>query len=125
MIGYILDAGALIALERRKDFVLGVLDRARERDEPLLISAAVLGQVWRDTPEQAPVNSLLKLRTTEVLPLDWKMGRRIGRALRLSGTSDVVDAHVSLLARDTRWPVLTSDPGDLRKLYPEMVIREV
>ncbi|RCV56175.1 PIN domain-containing protein [Marinitenerispora sediminis] len=125
MIGFVLDAGALIALERRQDFIIGVMDDAHRKNRPLVIPAGVFAQVWRGTPQQAAINSLLKLKTTEVAPLDYQVGRRIGRILRHAGTSDVVDAHVSLIARETGWPVLTSDPEDIRKLYPDAVIKQV
>jgi len=41
---------------------------------------------------------------------------RLGLLLAKSGTSDVVDAHVALLARRLQAIVLTSDPDDLRAL---------
>jgi len=42
-------------------------------------------------------------------------GKRIGELLALAGSADVVDAHVALMTAPADL-VLTSDPGDSRKL---------
>ena len=47
---------------------------------------------------------------------DENAGRSVDRLLRESGTSDVVDAHVVLIALRYRSPVVTSDVGDLGPL---------
>jgi len=44
----------------------------------------------------------------------------LGLLLAKSGTSDVVDAHVALLARRLQATVLTSDPDDLTVLDPTL-----
>jgi hypothetical protein len=36
--------------------------------------------------------------------------------LGATGTSDPVDAHIALIAGSRGWPVLTSDPNDLRTI---------
>ena len=50
-----------------------------------------------------------------VVPLDGELGKRAGELLARSGTRDVVDAAVVLLARSGD-RVFTSDPDDLRVL---------
>ena len=42
------------------------------------------------------------------------VARTLGRMLGQSGKHDAIDAHVVFLARERNWPVLTSDPDDLR-----------
>ena len=42
-------------------------------------------------------------------------GKRIGELLALSGSADIVDAHVALITANADLG-LTSDPGDIRKL---------
>ena len=42
-------------------------------------------------------------------------GKRIGELLALSGSADIVDAHLALITAHANL-VLTSDPGDIRKL---------
>jgi hypothetical protein len=45
--------------------------------------------------------------------------------LAATGTSDPIDAHVVLLAREREWPVITSDPDDLRALDPTLRIETI
>ncbi len=40
-------------------------------------------------------------------------GTLAGMMFGLTGTTDTVDGHVVLLARERGWPVLTSDESDL------------
>jgi hypothetical protein len=47
---------------------------------------------------------------------DEDMAQAVGRLLALSGTADVVDAAVVVVALGHGCAVLTSDPGDLAKL---------
>jgi len=47
---------------------------------------------------------------------------RLGLLLAKSSTSDVVDAHVALLARGLRATVLTSNPDDLTALDPTLTL---
>jgi len=42
--------------------------------------------------------------------------RAVGVLLAMSGTSDTVDAHVVVVARQAATPVFTSDPDDIRHL---------
>lgn len=109
----VLDAGALIAVERR-DRRVGALLRVAQRDAiPVRTSAAVVAQVWRDGARQA--NLARVLGGVDERDLDPRSARRIGELLREAGTSDAVDGHVALLAAAGD-AVLTSDPDDLRKL---------
>lgn len=52
----------------------------------------------------------------EVVGVDEHMAHRIGKVLGISGTSDVVDAMVVLVAMETGATVLTSDPADIGKI---------
>lgn len=106
----LLDAGALIGWERGDRAVAAALGSARE---PLVTSAAVVAQVWRRPDRQVPLRLLL--RAVEVRPLDEEAAPAVGSLLAAAGTADVVDAHLALLARHGD-VVLTSDPGDLRRL---------
>ena len=109
----VLDAGALIAVERR-DASVGALLRVAQRDRvPVRTSAAVIAQVWRDGASQAQLARVLA--GLEVRPLDESSGRSIGELLGRTRKIDVVDGHVALLAQagDT---VLTSDVEDLKSM---------
>jgi hypothetical protein len=109
----VLDAGALVAIDRR-DRVIGAQLRVLQRQAtPVRTSAAVVGQVWRDGRKQA--NLARVLEGVGIEALGKGDSKRIGELLRQTGSADVVDAHVALLvaAGDL---VLTSDPGDIRAL---------
>lgn len=74
-----------------------------------------MAQVWRGgAGRQAPVAMLL--HRVEVVPIDVREGMMLGMILGATGTTDPVDAHVVLLARERSWPVLTSDRGDLHTI---------
>lgn len=109
----ILDAGALVAVDRR-DRALGAQLRVLQRQgTPLRASAAVVGQVWRDGRTQVNLARVLAGVGIEALGADD--GKRIGDLLGQAGSADVVDGHVALLVSRAD-VVLTSDPGDIRVL---------
>jgi hypothetical protein len=109
----VLDAGALVAIDRRNRAIGAHLRVLQQQGTPLRVSSAVLGQVWRDGRKQA--NLARVLAGIGIEPLGSDDGKRIGELLAVAGSSDVVDAHVALMTAPTDL-VLTSDPGDIRKL---------
>lgn len=106
----VLDAGALIALDRRDARVSRLVRRLHEERIASVTHGGVVGQVWRQPSRQVGLARLL-LRT-EILPLDAALGRDAGRLLAASGTSDVVDAALVALMRDGD-EIVTSDPDDI------------
>ncbi|HUY30247.1 MAG TPA: hypothetical protein VMV02_04550 [Acidimicrobiales bacterium] len=109
----VLDAGALIAIDRR-DRRVGALLRVLQRaGVPVCTSAGVVAQVWRRGRTQANLARLLS--GVDVAAIDDVAGRRIGELLGASGTADLVDAHVALLGGPGD-RILTSDPGDIGAL---------
>ena len=109
----VLDAGALLAWDRRDRAVAARLEAARRRGLDLRTTAIVLAQVWRDGARQANLARLLK--GTEVVAVDEQLGREAGALLARSGTDDPIDATVVIVAAPGD-RVLTSDPGDIRLL---------
>ncbi len=109
----VLDAGALLAWDRRDRAVAARLEAARRRGLDLRTTAIVLAQVWRDGARQANLARLLK--GTEVVAVDERLGREAGALLARSGTDDPIDATVVIVAAPGD-RVLTSDPGDIRPL---------
>lgn len=108
----ILDAGVLVSVDRL-EVAAGSLSRLSDQgDEALHTSEAVVAQVWRGGARQAVLARFL--RALEVHPLHD--GRAVGRLLRASGTSDVVDAHVALLAEELDDDILTGDVDDMTQL---------
>ncbi|MDR0782532.1 MAG: hypothetical protein LBE83_02065 [Propionibacteriaceae bacterium] len=122
MIPAILDAGALIALERR-DPRLVALAMVITRDEiPALVPAGVVAQVWRGSPRQHSLARLLTTEAVRVDPLDEETAKAVGILLSASGTSDIVDGHVALLGRRTRGRIYTTDEQDIRQIDPTLDI---
>lgn len=120
--GVTLDAGALIGLDRGDRRVIALLARATETYGRVTIPSTALAQAVRDPRRQARLSRLVRQPLADVVPLDRVDANAVGRLLAASGTSDVVDAHVVLCARRTRQVVITSDPSDLHRLDPSLVI---
>jgi hypothetical protein len=110
----ILDAGALVGVDRNDRVVLAELRRAQQEGLELRTNPMVVAQAWRDRQgRQASLARLLQ--AVKVRPVQDQDGREAGALLGRSGTSDPIDATVVLLA-DPGDRILTSDPDDLSKL---------
>jgi len=110
----VLDAGALIALEkgdrpmwRRYKGALLAADVPRSH-------GGVVGQAWRQGGARQALLARA-LQGIEVRPLDERMGRDAGALLARTRRSDVIDAAIVLLAEDGD-VLVTSDAGDLEPL---------
>ncbi|HTA11020.1 MAG TPA: hypothetical protein VK836_21050 [Streptosporangiaceae bacterium] len=115
-----LDAGGLIALDRNDRRVVVLLARARETGARATVPATVLAQAIRRPERQVRLSRLVRQPTTDVIELGRVDATNVGRLLAASGTSDIADAHVVICARRADQPVVTSDPGDLRQLDPNI-----
>jgi PIN domain-containing protein len=111
-VGLVLDTGALIAFERGDRHVAALVEATRRRRDRVATSSGCVAQAWRGGPRQALLARLLA--GTAEHPLHPGDSRAVGELCATSGTSDVVDAHLALLAHDHD-SVVTSDP-DLRAL---------
>jgi predicted nucleic acid-binding protein len=120
MAGLILDAGALIGLERNDRRVIALLARLSERGDQVTIPAGALAQAIRHPERQVRLARLVRQPSTTVVPLDRADATSVGRLLAGSGTSDVVDAHVVVCARRAGHAVVTSDADDLLGLDPRL-----
>jgi predicted nucleic acid-binding protein len=109
----VLDAGALIAVDKGDRKVATRLKLARVEALPLRTAATVLAQVWRDGTRQA--NLARVLAGVEVLPLEEDHARRAGELLAATGTTDVVDAHVATIVEPGD-QVFTTDPQHIGRL---------
>lgn len=110
----VLDAGALIAVERGHRETMALLKRELNAGRAPVTHAAVVGQVWRGgSGRQARLAALMPALQT--LAVDAPLGQRAGVLLGKTRTSDVVDAALVLLAADGDW-ILTSDPDDIALL---------
>jgi len=119
-VSLVLDAGALVAIERgdRKIFALlkgELLGRRAPRTH-----GAIVGQVWRGgSGRQANLARLLP--ALEVVGVGLALGRRAGVLLGRARTADVVDAALVLLCEDGDF-LLTSDPDDMIRLVTAAAI---
>lgn len=110
----VLDAGAFVAIERRDAVLAARIKRERAAGREAVSHGGVVGQIWRGgSGRQAGLARALAW--VDVVPLDDALGRRAGELLAVSGTRDVIDAALILLASDDDL-VVTSDPDDLRVL---------
>ncbi|MBA2308109.1 MAG: hypothetical protein H0W01_02135 [Pseudonocardiales bacterium] len=118
----VLDAGALVAVDRRDRTIGALLRVAQQERVPALTSAAVVAQVWRDGSRQANLARILAgVRTEGLSP---EAGRQIGILLRRSRTADVVDGHIAVLATPGD-RVLTGDTDDITALLATRVVDAV
>ena len=96
-----------------------------ESGAKLFIPSGVVAQVFRSAAEQVPLRALMNGPNTTVPALDRPLAEAAGVLCGRSGTSDVVDASVVLVARRERAVVITSDVDDLRRLDTQLAIVHV
>ncbi len=116
--GVVLDAGALLALDKGDREINRRLYQIR--GSGVRTSCAVVAQVWRDGARQARL--ALALKGIDVLPLDQEADRCVGELLRHAGMADVVDGHIAWLTRAGD-SVITSDVGDISRLLDARGVR--
>ncbi len=110
----LLDAGALIAIDRGDRATAALLRTAGRAGLGLRTHPMIVAQVWRDSGgRQAQLAAALK--AVEVIAIDDGLGRRAGALCGVAGTNDPIDAALVALAADGDH-VLTSDPSDIASL---------
>jgi len=118
----VLDAGALIALDRGDKRMIALLRRALTQGRTFRVPAGVVGQAWRDGRVQATLARFLRSEEVEIVPLDERLARSCGELCAAANSSDAIDASVAIVARMRRDPIVTSDANDLRRLDPRAEI---
>src|SRR5579863_9908525 len=116
--GIVVDAGALIALDRGDKRMIALLQRALAQGRSFRVPAGVVGQAWRDGRIQVTLGRFLRSEEVEIVPLDEQLARSCGELCGATDSSDIIDASVVILARERRDPIVTGDPDDLRRLDP-------
>lgn len=109
----VLDAGALIGIDRDDRRTAGLIELGRRGGATLVTAAPVVGQAWRGSARQARLARLLAM--VEVRSTHLADARAAGELLAGAGTADVVDALLALLTLPGD-QLLTSDPADMRTL---------
>jgi hypothetical protein len=111
MSALVLDAGALVAVDRDERAMMARLRAAQQRGLELRSNAMVVAQVWRDGHgRQASLARLL--RAVDVRSISEHDGREAGALLAAARSADPIDATVVLLAAPGD-RIVTSDPRDL------------
>lgn len=114
MSALVLDAGALLAVDRNDRAMIARLRVAERSGLELRSNAMVVAQVWRD-PRGRQVSLARLLKAVDVRSVSDSDGRDAGVLLAETGTGDPIDATVVLLAAPGD-RILTSDPADLNRL---------
>lgn len=114
--GIVLDAGALIALDRGDKRMIALLRLALAQGQKFRVPAGVVAQAWRDGRVQVTLARFLRSEEVEIVPLDEQLARSCGELCGATDSSDIVDASVVILARERRDPIVTGDLDDLRRL---------
>ena len=110
----VLDAGALVAVERGDRELMALIKHELVQTRVPRTHGGVVGQAWRGgSGRQARLARLLA--AVQIEPLDDDLGRRAGVLLGRARASDVVDAAMVLLASDGD-SILTSDVDDISAL---------
>ena len=120
--GITLDAGALIALDRGDKRLIALLGCALAQRLQFRVPSGVVGQAWRDGRVQVTLARFLRIAEVEIIPLDEQLARACGELCGATGTADIIDASVVILARERGDHIITSDPHDLRRLDPTCAI---
>lgn len=120
--GLTLDAGALIALDRGDRRMIALVRQALAEGRSFRVPAGVVAQAWRDGRRQVVLSRFLRGTEVRVVPLDDRLSRAAGELCGMTGTADVIDACVVLVAREQRDVIVTADPSDLRRLDPHAAI---
>jgi predicted nucleic acid-binding protein len=128
--GFVFDAGAFIALERRSPFLISILNEALHGTIEVVLPRTVIAQVWRGTPRQASVSRLVSagLRRGSPVVIDELTAERaiqIGVKIGQTSHPDIVDVHVALAAAERGHAVLTSDDADIAKVNRDLVLVHV
>jgi predicted nucleic acid-binding protein len=119
----VLDAGALVALDRGARAIWADLRTAASAGIDVVVPAAVVAQVWRGSARQARL--AMALEGSVIASFD-EVARTAGELCGAARTSDVVDASVALAAvPGSVTHLYTSDPADLRHLLATLNRRGV
>ena len=130
MRGFVFDAGAFIALERRSPFMIGILGEALHGTIEVVLPRTVIALVWRGTLRQADVGRLVSagLRRGSPVVIDEltaERAREIGVKIGQTSHPDIVDVHVALAAAERGHAVLTSDDADIARVDRDLVLVHV
>lgn len=88
----------------------------------ITIPATALAQVMRNPAKQARLSRLIRQAGTDLMALDGPDATAVGLVLARTGTADIADAHVAVCAQRAGQAVATSDPADLQRISPGLIL---
>lgn len=89
------------------------------------VPAGVVARAWCDGRRQTVLARFLASPQVAIRALDGPLSRACGELCAATGTSDVIDASVAIIARERRDRIVTSDVRDLAKLDPSAQLERV
>jgi predicted nucleic acid-binding protein len=110
----VLDAGVLIAHERRDRTAEAWLARAADEAVELVVAAPTIAEIWRNGARQARIARLLS--ACRIIGCDRALARNAGELLGQTGSRSTLDAIVIATAQHMSGAALTDDLDDLRPL---------
>lgn len=113
MSAYVLDTGALIALERNDRAMWARLLVAASSKKDVVVPSTALAQAWRGGAAQTHLSRALSHCT--IAPFD-PLAKQVGELCGRARTTDICDAHVALVASRSGGWLCTSDVGDMNVL---------
>jgi predicted nucleic acid-binding protein len=121
--GITLDTGALLALDHPSK---GVVMQARlsetlRRGGTICVPVGTIAQAWR-SPRQVRLARLLRSRGIDIAIMTPNVARGVGQLCARTGHDDFIDVHVALCARERQHAVITSDPADISRIDPALVV---
>lgn len=124
--GKVLDSSFVAAFVRGDLAAAAWLDTARTLTMALYVPALALTEVRAVLPGAgSPVAELLGHASVLVGELDAATAAQVDRLLVATGTFDALAGQVVIAARTRGWPVLSADPGRLRRIDVDVPIDEL
>ncbi|WP_018333425.1 PIN domain-containing protein [Actinomycetospora chiangmaiensis] len=126
MLGQVVDSSGLDAILDPRRAANVWLITAREASTPLYLPSLALTEVRAlRTPAATPealteLYELLEHPSVVRRDLDPSTAAEVAALLADTSTFDVGTGHVCVIARQRGWPVITSDPGRLRRVDPDV-----
>lgn len=96
--------------------------RLLELAEEIHVPAPIVAQAWRNPARQVRLARVLAADPVRVHVLHNEEAMAVGHLCGASGTSDVVDGSVVLLARRVGGVTVSSDADDLHAIDPHLEV---
>ena len=124
MIGKVLDASAVAAIAAGYIGATAWVTVAQDAASILYVPRLALDEVRALRPDLSPVLHDLELHPSVIVrtltDLEEPVAVEVEELLERTGTYDVLAGHVVHLAGRRGWEAMTSDPGRLRRLDPDL-----